>query len=473
MPAYADLNPRGRLAPRVGRRRAGAHAGDRAAARPARGAARRRPAAAPPRHAPARHLEPARVRLRELGPPPARELRLHRRGDGPLRPRRDPGGALGPARAGAAPGPARAALELPRLRRHRGQGRQPRAARVPLRHDQGALPRHRGRARAAAGHQGRRRRPRPAGRAHAADGDLPGRLDEVRPRHRPHPLRRGQRRAAGARGRDPRGRAVPAGPHRGPGRADPQPDPARRLQHLHRRRRHHARADRGRRLRRSRGLQSLPGTNVARDKKYDQIAFRSAGGHFQATGRAGAFDFYEHVFTADDADVYRPYIDAYIDARRRAGEDDPEAAGQRRRRAPPVQRCGGPTRCPTTCRCGRSSGSTSRTSTCAKACPIARRTAVYSRAVAVRDERREQEEKHRAAPLRRSRAAPPRAARALRPRHAARPRQRRRRRAGSRASPSRPRRRSRRTTRRASRATRAFADIFAGTKTLKRGSRGL
>ena len=71
-------------------------------------------------------------------------------------------------------------------------------------------------------------------------------------------------------------------------------------------------------------MQSIPGTNVARDKKYDQIAFRSAGGHFQATGRAGAFDFYEHVFTADDADVYRPYIDTYIDARRRAGEDSPK-----------------------------------------------------------------------------------------------------------------------------------------------------
>ena len=84
---------------------------------------------------------------------------------------------------------------LPRLRRHRGQGRQPRAARVPLRHDQGALPRHRGRARAAAGEQGRGAGAGHAGRAHAADGDLPGRLDEVRARHRPHPLRRGQRRA--------------------------------------------------------------------------------------------------------------------------------------------------------------------------------------------------------------------------------------------------------------------------------------
>lgn len=79
-------------------------------------------------------------------------------------------------------------------------------------------------------------------------------------------------------------------------------------------------------------VRTLAGTNVARDKKYDQIAFRSSGGHFQATGRAGAFDFYEHVF--NDADVYRPYIDAYIDARRRAGHDSPkppeDAAAARR-----------------------------------------------------------------------------------------------------------------------------------------------
>jgi endonuclease/exonuclease/phosphatase family metal-dependent hydrolase len=80
------------------------------------------------------------------------------------------------------------------------------------------------------------------------------------------------------------------------------------------------------------GVKQIPGTNVSRDKKYDQIAFRSAGGHFQATGRAGAFDYYEHLF--DDPGIYRPYIDAYIDARRQAGEDSPkppeDAAAARR-----------------------------------------------------------------------------------------------------------------------------------------------
>ena len=72
------------------------------------------------------------------------------------------------------------------------------------------------------------------------------------------------------------------------------------------------------------GVTRIPGTNVPRDKKYDQIAFRSAGGFFQATGTAGAFDFYNHVFTGDDADTYRQYIDTYISARAAAGHRSPK-----------------------------------------------------------------------------------------------------------------------------------------------------
>jgi len=72
------------------------------------------------------------------------------------------------------------------------------------------------------------------------------------------------------------------------------------------------------------GVTRIPGTNVPRNKKYDQIAYRSAGGFFQATGAAGAFDFYNHVFTSDDADTYRQYIDAYIDARAAAGMRSPK-----------------------------------------------------------------------------------------------------------------------------------------------------
>jgi endonuclease/exonuclease/phosphatase family metal-dependent hydrolase len=72
------------------------------------------------------------------------------------------------------------------------------------------------------------------------------------------------------------------------------------------------------------GVTRIPGTNVPRNRKYDQIAFRSAGGFFQATGAAGAFDFYDHVFTGDDADTYRQYIDAYISARAAAGHRSPK-----------------------------------------------------------------------------------------------------------------------------------------------------
>jgi endonuclease/exonuclease/phosphatase family metal-dependent hydrolase len=72
------------------------------------------------------------------------------------------------------------------------------------------------------------------------------------------------------------------------------------------------------------GMTQIPGTNVPRDKKYDQIAFRSAGGFFEATGRAGAFDFYEHVFRGDESTTYRPYIDAYIAARAAAGMNSPK-----------------------------------------------------------------------------------------------------------------------------------------------------
>jgi endonuclease/exonuclease/phosphatase family metal-dependent hydrolase len=74
------------------------------------------------------------------------------------------------------------------------------------------------------------------------------------------------------------------------------------------------------------GVQQISGTNVGKDKKYDQIAYRSAGGHFEATGRAGTFDYYEHLF--NDPDVYRPYIDAYNRGR---NKDSPaDDAGRRR-----------------------------------------------------------------------------------------------------------------------------------------------
>jgi hypothetical protein len=71
-------------------------------------------------------------------------------------------------------------------------------------------------------------------------------------------------------------------------------------------------------------ITKIPGTNVAGDKKYDQIAYRARQGRFEATGRAGVFDFYEHVFTGDDEPAYRPYIDAYIKAQHDAGKKSPK-----------------------------------------------------------------------------------------------------------------------------------------------------
>jgi len=56
-------------------------------------------------------------------------------------------------------------------------------------------------------------------------------------------------------------------------------------------------------------LKNIPGTNVARDKAYDQIAFwepsRTAGYASLDVLAAGVFDYFEHVFTFDDEIVYR------------------------------------------------------------------------------------------------------------------------------------------------------------------------
>lgn len=74
------------------------------------------------------------------------------------------------------------------------------------------------------------------------------------------------------------------------------------------------------------GMNTIPGSNVPKDKKYDQIAFRSKGQWFENTGRAGAFDYYDHVMrpTKEDADTYRPYIDTYIEAQHAAGKKSPK-----------------------------------------------------------------------------------------------------------------------------------------------------
>ena len=56
-------------------------------------------------------------------------------------------------------------------------------------------------------------------------------------------------------------------------------------------------------------LQSIPGSNVPKDKAYDQIALRGEAERrrrFETTGRAGVFDPFESVYRTQDEDVYVP-----------------------------------------------------------------------------------------------------------------------------------------------------------------------
>lgn len=48
-------------------------------------------------------------------------------------------------------------------------------------------------------------------------------------------------------------------------------------------------------------LQQLPGSNVARNKHYDQIAYFRPLSKMRTTGHAGIFDFYEHVYRDETA----------------------------------------------------------------------------------------------------------------------------------------------------------------------------
>ena len=82
------------------------------------------------------------------------------------------------------------------------------------------------------------------------------------------------------------------------------------------------------------GIQAIPGSNVPKDKKYDQIAYRARPDRFEATGLAGVFDYFEVVFTRDDEPLYRRYIGSYIDECRAADKATPsrpaDEAGRRR-----------------------------------------------------------------------------------------------------------------------------------------------
>ena len=51
-------------------------------------------------------------------------------------------------------------------------------------------------------------------------------------------------------------------------------------------------------------LKALPGSNVPKDKFYDQIAMLPKAHQFQPTGPAGVFDYYTSVFRLEDRDEY-------------------------------------------------------------------------------------------------------------------------------------------------------------------------
>lgn len=57
-------------------------------------------------------------------------------------------------------------------------------------------------------------------------------------------------------------------------------------------------------------IRTIPGSNVPKDKAYDQIAFwepKRNRGHVRVDVRAaGVFDYYEHVYRLDEKDVYQP-----------------------------------------------------------------------------------------------------------------------------------------------------------------------
>lgn len=51
-------------------------------------------------------------------------------------------------------------------------------------------------------------------------------------------------------------------------------------------------------------IKKLPGSNVPKNKFYDQIAFKVKPQRFEATGRAGVFDYYKYVFKLSEEKVY-------------------------------------------------------------------------------------------------------------------------------------------------------------------------
>ena len=55
-------------------------------------------------------------------------------------------------------------------------------------------------------------------------------------------------------------------------------------------------------------IQKLPSTSPAKNRKYDQIAFRVRENSLDMTGKAGVFDFYKTVYRIEDEEEYMPYM---------------------------------------------------------------------------------------------------------------------------------------------------------------------
>lgn len=51
-------------------------------------------------------------------------------------------------------------------------------------------------------------------------------------------------------------------------------------------------------------LSAIPGSNVAKNKHYDQIAYHQRLARLKPTGRAGVFDLFEHVYRLEDEPAY-------------------------------------------------------------------------------------------------------------------------------------------------------------------------
>lgn len=51
-------------------------------------------------------------------------------------------------------------------------------------------------------------------------------------------------------------------------------------------------------------LKHIPGSNVAKDRHYDQIAYYKQLARLKPTGNAGVFDFFEHVYRLEDESAY-------------------------------------------------------------------------------------------------------------------------------------------------------------------------